>query len=91
MEWSVDFTPDAERDLKSLPKAVRARVLARVVWLAANFDLIAPLPLRAEWRGYYKLRAGDYRAVYAADYGARVIRIEYIDHRSRVYKRRKPK
>ena len=89
MGWSADFDKKAERDIARLPKVVRIRVLARISWLVENFDSIVPAPLHEELRGQYKLRSGDYRAVYRIDYEKRVLRIDYVDNRSRVYKRKR--
>ena len=89
MGWNADFDKEAERDITQLPKVVRIRVLARISWLVENFDSIMPAPLHEELRGQYKLRSGDYRVVYRIDHDKRMLRIDYVDNRSRVYKRKR--
>lgn len=89
MAWSSDFSPDAVRDIETFTKQVRLQILERVACLTEHFDSINPLPLHGEWRGFYKLRVNDYRVMYKIKYEERVIRVEYIDHRSKAYKKRK--
>lgn len=86
--WALRFSPDAERELKKLDKSVCSLALDRATWLAEHFDSITPLPLHAEWSGYFKWRAGDYRIVYTINYHTCVLYIEHVRHRSFVYKRR---
>lgn len=88
MKWSVEFSPAAERDLIVLTKSIRLQVIERVARFAEHFDASNPLPLHHEWRGFYKLRVNDYRVIYKIQYDALIVRVEYIDHRSRAYKRK---
>jgi len=53
-----------------------------------NFDQITPLPLGDKWRGFFKLRIGDWRVVYEIEISKRLITIHYIDHRDKIYKRK---
>jgi mRNA interferase RelE/StbE len=87
--WDIKLSADTHFALAKLTKSVRELVLDRIVWLAEYFDSIAPIPLHAEWRGFYKFRAGDYRIVYQINYAARTLLVEYIDHRSTVYKKKR--
>ena len=80
----VGFTPQGGEDLGRLDKAVAQRVLKRIRWLAENFDALAPEALTGRWRGVYKLRIGDYRALYTFGEGRIVIRA--IGHRREGYK-----
>lgn len=87
--WKTEISTDTHTALAKLTKSVRKLVLDRIVWLTENFDSITPLPLHAEWRGFYKFRAGDYRIIYQIDYHRQVLLVENINHRSKVYKKRK--
>lgn len=86
--WALRFSPDAERELKKLDRLVCKLALDQTSWLAEHFDSITPLPLHAEWSGYYKWRAGDYRIIYTINYNARILYIEHVRRRDHVYKRR---
>jgi len=87
-DWALRFSPDAEHELKKLDRSIYELAFDRASWLAEHFDSITPLPLHAEWNGYYKWRVGDYRIIYTINYGARILYIEHIRHRDRVYKKR---
>ncbi len=89
MVWSAEFSPNAARDLSVFAKSARLQILERVAWLGKNFNSVSPLPLHGEWNGFYKFRINDYRIIYKINYETQIIRIEYIDHRSKVYKKRK--
>ncbi len=82
----VGFTPQGSEDLGRLDKPVAQRVLNRIRWLAENFEALAPQPLTGRWQGVYKLRIGDYRALYT--FGKDRIEIRAIGHRREVYKLR---
>lgn len=86
--WTLRFSQDAERELRKLDNSVYNVALDRTTWLADHFDSIIPLPLHAEWSGYYKWRAGDYRIIYTINYSACILYVEHVRHRTRVYKRR---
>ena len=62
--YEVEFAPEAEADLAHLSKTIAQRILKKLRWLAENFETITPEPLTGQWKGLYKLRVGDYRALY---------------------------
>lgn len=62
--YDVKFTPDAEADLARLSKAIAQRVLKKLRWVAENFETVTPELLTGDWQGVFKLRVGDYRALY---------------------------
>ena len=89
MDWSVEFSRVGERDLSVLDRPVRRACLDRIAQLAEDFDARTPLPLQGQWKGFFKLRVNDWRVAYTFTVSKRLIRIEMIDHRSRIYKRLK--
>lgn len=82
--YEVELTPQSSEDLGRLDKPVAQRVLKRIRWLAENFEALEPQALTGKWRGVYKLKIGDYRALYTFKEGLIVIRV--IGHRREVYK-----
>lgn len=88
-DWTVDFDDEALDDLKRLSPAVREQVFSKLEWLRENFFAITPLPLGGEWRGFYKLRVGDYRAIYDIRWSSTRLIVVVVDHRSRVYRRKR--
>ena len=82
--YRIALTASAEKELHALPAKVVARIMPRIEHLAE-----APRPpgckkLKGgdnEWR----IRIGDYRAVYEIDDKAKTIDVTRIAHRRQVY------
>ena len=85
-DWRAVITTEAEEDVDALDKIVRQRVLGRLKWLQSNFENIVPIPLSGEWRGFFKLRIGDWRAIYEIDILKREVIVHAVGHRSQIYK-----
>ncbi len=83
--YSIVFKPSTEKDLRSLPKSVIARVLRKIEALGKN-----PFPSNsvklAGTERLYRIRVGDYRVVYGVDKEAQQLIIHYIRHRKEVYR-----
>ena len=82
----VKFTQEALDQMESLDKSVAQQVLKKLRWLSENFDDAAHLPLTGALKGIYKLRAGDYRALYTFDRNVQEIVVHAVKHRREVYK-----
>ncbi len=87
-QWSLEFSVEADQDLSKLDRQVRRRVIDKLEWFLANFENVFPSILGAEYREFYKLRVGDWRVIYKIDWQKRIIEVSYIDHRSKIYKRK---
>ena len=62
-------------------------ILGRIRWLSEHFDDISPEPLKGKrWRGVYKLRAGDYRALYTINRNKRLLTVHAVGHRRDIYR-----
>lgn len=85
MSYSVEFEPQAIADLEQMAASVRERILRKINWLAINFDQITPEPLKGNLSDFYKLRIGDYRAMYDLDSSNRIIVIVRVGHRREIY------
>lgn len=84
--YEVDFTSEAEDDLVRLSKPIAQQIFKKMRWLAENFELITPEPLTGQWQGFFKLRIGDYRAVYTFSQTEQTITVHLVKHRREVYK-----
>ncbi|MCC7354343.1 MAG: type II toxin-antitoxin system RelE/ParE family toxin [Anaerolineae bacterium] len=82
--YQVEFTPDVETDLAHWGTSTAQRVLKRLRWLADNFDATTPEALTGQWHGVFKLRVGDYRALYTFDRTKQKITFHFVRHRSEV-------
>ena len=84
--YHVEFTATAADDLERLSKPTAQRIFSKIRWLADNFDLLTPEPLTGQWKGVYKLRAGDYRVLYTFSAAESRITVHFVRHRREVYK-----
>ena len=87
-EWRFELTDEAEADLGKLDSSIRTQVLEKIKWFRENFEQITPLPLGGKWRGFFKLRVGDYRIIYEVERERGMVTIHYIDRRDKIYKRK---
>ena len=80
----IEWTERAIKDLERLDKPIARRILRRLAWFSKNFQSIVPEPLTGELKGTFKLRIGNWRAVYTVE--GKIIVIQFIGHRSEIYK-----
>ena len=84
--YDVALTSSAEKELKKLSGQLIARIVPRLENLASNPRPSGCKKLRGgddEWR----IRVGDYRAVYTIDDAKLLVEVTRIRHRSEVYER----
>jgi len=81
----VEWTQEAVGDLEKLDSQVASRVVRKIGWFANNFEKVVPEPLRGEFQGLYKVRIGDWRAVYTIK--SNIMTIRFIGHRRDIYER----
>lgn len=84
--YRVKFTQDTLDQMASLDRSVAQQVLKKLRWLSENFEQATHLPLTGALKGIYKLRAGDYRALYTFDRDVQEIVVHAVKHRREVYK-----
>jgi mRNA interferase RelE/StbE len=81
----ISLKPFVEKDLRSLPKSMVARIMKRIGVLADE-----PFPRQSvELAGteeLYRIRIGDYRVVCGVDKPARQVIVDYVRHRREVYR-----
>jgi len=80
----VEITPQADDHLAALEPDARERMLKKLdearEWTEHRLDRLQGWP-------YYKLRAGDYRAIITWDREHDVLVVEAVGHRRNVYDR----
>ncbi|SEU00821.1 type II toxin-antitoxin system RelE/ParE family toxin [Natrinema hispanicum] len=83
----VEITPKADEHLEELDTGPRERVLKKLAeaqeWTGHRLERLQGWP-------YYKLRAGDYRAIISWDKSEDVLVVEAVGHRRYVYDRHLP-
>ena len=80
----VEWTSDALDDLQKLDQPIRKRILKKISWFQDHFQSITPEPLSGDLQGAFKIRIGDWLAIYTIESDAIVI--QAIGHRREIYK-----
>lgn len=83
--YEVRIKPSAAKELDAIPKKDRQRLVPRISDLASN-----PRPdgcQKLSGGDDYRIRQGDYRAIYSIDDREKIVRILKIAHRKDVYRR----
>jgi mRNA-degrading endonuclease RelE of RelBE toxin-antitoxin system len=83
MSWSVELTPEAEKQLRRLPRNIQKQ-------LERSIDAMKGDPFAGnvkalqgeEWKGVYRKRAGNYRIMFNADRGGGVATVLTIRAKS---------
>lgn len=83
MSWACEFSPDAEKDLQSLPKRIQKRVARTLSQMESDpFQGDVKGLQGEEWKGIFRRRMGDYRVLFTADHERKVIQVLRILLRS---------
>lgn len=86
MKRRIFITREAEGDLDDLDSSIRNRIVQKLIWMRDNFDDIVPLPLGGPWRGFFKLRVGDWRVIYEIEIKNKIITAHQVGLRDKIYK-----
>ena len=88
MAWKVEFTDIAEREISRLDSGVRKRILAffRTGVVNSKEPFAIAEPLAGEFRGLWRFRIGDYRAICDIQRGRLLVLVLNVGHRREIYK-----
>ena len=81
MTYTIEFSPRAARDLESLSPEIARRVMAKIVLLREG--LVGDVKRLTHHRQAYRLRIGDYRALFDVE-SERII-IRRVRHQREAY------
>jgi mRNA interferase RelE/StbE len=81
LTYSVLLDPRAARPLKKLQRSIGNRIRTALAELAENPEKGEQLKSSQYW----KLRVGDYRAIYEIDEASKRVIVVYVGHRKNVY------
>ena len=84
-DWIVKFVPSAVNELKKLPRDIQHRII-NVIESIVTVNPYIGEHLRGDFKGYYKIRVGDYRIIYTLENKECIILIVRISHRKDVYR-----
>lgn len=85
-EYLVTFAASARKEFKDLPAEAIGRLLPKIRDLSGNPRPIGCKKLHG-FKDRWRIRAGNYRVVYAIDDGGKVVDITRIAHCKEVYER----
>lgn len=86
MAYELRFTKDAEKDLARLPRADARRIMAKLEALALDPLAAQAGVTKLVEREGYRLRSGNWRAIYLLDHGALVVAVVKVGKRGAVYR-----
>jgi len=85
MNYSVKLKPRAERDLDKLPDPIARRIWRKLFALEAEPRPSGCKKIEGE-DDAYRIRIGDYRAVYLVDDQAKLVEVVRVAHRREIYR-----
>lgn len=85
MRYSVQIKKSALKEIQSLPKAERIRVIESIDRLVDNPHI--GKALKGEFSGLRRIRAGNYRVVYEINDNQLIILVLRAAHRKDIYRR----
>ncbi len=83
--YAIEIRPRARRALRQLDPPAR-KAVARVIDVLATDPRPPGARALTGHRPYLRVRAGDYRVIYAVDDSARMITVAAVGHRREVYR-----
>lgn len=88
MAWTIEFAPDAAKELKKLGRSEAARIIHTLEKRIAAQDDPRTLggPLTGEHAGYWRWRIGDYRVIARIEDERVLILVVRVGHRREVYR-----
>ncbi len=85
MPYKILIEKKAEKDLEKIPKEIQRKIISKILELKNSPRLNAGKISGSN--NYYRIRIGDYRAVYEIKNKKREIILFIIRHRKEVYKK----
>ena len=83
--YELILTSNARRDLRRLDAKIQRQILRKLRRLCENCDGYPHKALKGKYSGQFKLRSGDYRAIYTYNKQALTVIVSRIRHRSSAY------
>lgn len=83
--YQLILSDQAKSDFRHLDRTVAQRILDRLQRLAETVEETPHVALKGRLRGAYRLRIGNYRAVYMLEHSKRKVVVLEVGHRSSIY------
>ena len=88
MQYDVELSARAQAGFSRLDSGPAQRLSDKIDWLAENAESVRHKAMTGQFQGMFRIRAGDYCAIYELYRENRKIVIHSVGHRSEVYSRR---
>jgi mRNA interferase RelE/StbE len=87
-KWRIDYSRDAEKFIKThgILEEVGEELKKFLIKIRGGNVNVDLKKLVGDWEGYYRLRKGKLRVIFAMDKNKRILFVERIDFRGDVYK-----
>lgn len=86
--YKVCYLDSVEKDLKSLDKSSRKRILDKIENHLAKDPESLGKPLVGEFKGMWRYRIGDFRVIYKIAQKEILILVARIGHRKNIYEQK---
>lgn len=83
--WSVSFTPSAEKEFRKLPEGEQRRLRAALTKMLGDLRNADIRKLKGKRPPRWRLRVGDLRVIFAPDEAAQAIVVHEVFHRQAGY------
>ena len=86
MQYSIEWTAPAARELRKLDRPVQRRIALAIAVLASDPRPSGSKPLVGHPPGVMRIRVGDYRVVYQVEDDRVLVTVVRVAHRREVYR-----
>ena len=84
--YKIDFAEDVEDGMKKFPKHDRKAIYDKIDSLKEDPRPNGVEPLKGNWKGFYRIRIGNYRVIYTIRDAQLIVLIVKVAKRGEVYK-----
>ncbi len=86
-KYRIEYLETALEDIQGIGTRESKTIRTKIEWLSLHCGKIPHQALEGKrFRKKFKLRVGDYRVIYSLNTNLKIILIEIIGHRSKIYK-----
>ena len=85
MNYKVEFTTRAIKDLRSLPRVYQSKIIDKSEALSKDPYPQGCIKLKGVKEEFWRIRVGDYRILYQVDDSVKIVDIRRIGHRKGIY------
>mgnify|MGYP006312200765 CR=1 FL=1 len=85
LTWKIEFTPQAEKDLKKIARAETKRIIAFLRERVARDPKAVGGRLKGQLREFWRYRVGDYRVLAVVKNERLLVLVVRVGHRKNVY------